>query len=105
MVKIWSEMKKPEKYLKSSLIEFFTFDYCALPSPKYESQAFESALGTLKMRFNQNQPENLFSSIRNQARVPMDGYSYYVNQMWKHILDAKDLDLPGERTLAATHRC
>jgi hypothetical protein len=35
----------------------------------------------------------------------MDGFSYYVSQMWKQILDAKDLDLPGERTLAATHRC
>lgn len=47
----------------------------------------------------------MFEGIHNQNRVPMDGFSYYVSQMWKQILDAKDLDLPGERTLAATHRC
>lgn len=40
MAKIWSEIKRPEKYLSSSLTDFFSFEYCALPSPKFESQAF-----------------------------------------------------------------
>lgn len=44
MLKIWSEINKPEKHLNSTLAEFFTFDYCALPSPKYEIKAFRSAL-------------------------------------------------------------
>jgi hypothetical protein len=79
MQKIWSEINKPERNLKSTLTDFFTFEYCALPSPKYENKAFHSSLESLRIRFNQTQPNNLFASTRNQNRVPMDAYSYYVN--------------------------
>jgi hypothetical protein len=82
MLKIWNEMNKPEKYLKANLFDFFTFEYCFLPSPKFEGQLFASSLKALKARFDQTKSSNFFENTRNQSRVPMDGYAYFINQMW-----------------------
>jgi len=48
---VWTGMKKHEKFSKSKLSDFFTFEYETLPSPEHEEQQFADALIALRSRF------------------------------------------------------
>jgi hypothetical protein len=91
--KIWSEIKKPEKYKDSTPNNFFQFEFITLPHKKYFEAQFDEEIKAIRKRFNHDHPDYLFNHVNAEKNVPADGIKHYCIQLWSDIINEKDLNI------------
>ena len=90
---IWNDIVKPEKYRDSSPRDFFKFEFITLPHKKYKEQEFENEIKEMRKRLHSGHEAYIFDHIKAEKNVPADGIKSYYEQIWKDILNEKDLDI------------
>lgn len=105
ILKIWGEIKKPEKYKDSQPQTFFNFEFIALSHKIYLPKVFEEEVFELRKRLDSSHPNYLFKHLNNIKSVPVDGLKQYVSQIWDDIQNEKELDIPSQKEMLATYRC
>ena len=103
--KIWSEIKIPEKYAGKVPENFFSFEFITLPHLIYKKDDFNKEIEDLRKRLDKNDQNYFFNNLSSIKNVPADGLKQYVNQIWKDILNDKDLNIPSQREMLANYRC
>ena len=105
--KIWSEIKKPEKFKDAAPEKFFKFDFYTLPHKFYEPEKFNDAIEVIKndLKKNENNNKYLFDHVNYDKNVPIDGFSKYTWDMWSTIINNKDVNIPGQKEMLAQFRC
>ena len=103
--KIWKEIKIPEKFAGKGPENFFSFEFITLPHLIYKKDDFDKEIDNLRKRLDKNNEKYFFSNLSSIKNVPADGLKQYVNQIWKDILNDKDLDIPSQREMLANYRC
>lgn len=105
MDRIWGEIKKPSEFTASVVGDFFDFRFVGLANYVYKRQDFNAGVDALRgMLADQADPGYLFQKECAKA-VPADGFPAYVAQIWKVIMENKDLDIPTQKEMLATFRC
>ena len=103
--KIWKEIKIPEKFEGKGPESFFSFEFITLPHLIYRKEDFNTEIENLRKRLDKNNSKYFFDNLSSIKNVPADGLKQYVNQIWKDILNDKDLDIPSQREMLANYRC
>lgn len=103
--KIWSEIKKPEKYKDSLPENFFDFEFIALSHKIYLPKVFEKEVNEVRKRLDSTHSNYLFQHLNNVKSIPVDGLKQYVFQIWNDIQNEKELDIPSQKEMLATYRC
>jgi hypothetical protein len=105
MDRIWGEIKKPAQFARSAVGDFFDFRFVGLAHYMYKRADFNDGVASLRERLvDQASPGYLFQPECSKA-VPADGIPAYVAQIWKVIMENKDLDIPTQKEMLATFRC
>lgn len=104
VMKIWSEIYKPEQFKTAIPQDFFDFEFAMLPSKIYLEPQFLETCAELRNRFNPANSETLFPSLE-QKIVPLDGLPLYIESTWEKIRNQKELNLPDQRIMVANLRC
>ena len=103
--KIWKEIKIPEKFAGKGPENFFSFEFITLPHLIYKKDDFNKEIEDLRKRLDKNDQNYFFNNLSSIKNVPADGLKQYVNQIWKDILNDKDLNIPSQREMLANYRC
>ena len=103
--KIWKEIKIPEKFAGKGPENFFSFEFITLPHLIYKKDDFNKEIEDLRKRLDKNNQNYFFNNLSSIKNVPADGLKQYVNQIWKDILNDKDLNIPSQREMLANYRC
>ena len=103
--KIWKEIKIPEKFEGKGPENFFSFEFITLPHLIYKKDDFNKEIENLRKRLDKNDENYFFRNLSSIKNVPADGLKQYVNQIWKDILNDKDLNIPSQREMLANYRC
>ena len=103
--KIWKEIKIPEKFAGKGPDNFFSFEFITLPHLIYKKDDFNKEIEDLRKRLDKNDQNYFFNNLSSIKNVPADGLKQYVNQIWKDILNDKDLNIPSQREMLANYRC
>ena len=103
--KIWKEIKIPEKFVGKGPENFFSFEFITLPHLLYRTDDFNNEIENLRKRLDKNDENYFFRNLSSIKNVPADGLKQYVNQIWKDILNDKDLNIPSQREMLANYRC
>lgn len=105
LARIWRSLHKPPELKNCRLSDFFDLAFVSLPHKILQPEKFEASIALLRTRFvNKDQEGYLFKSAYHK-RVPADGLSFYMNNIWKRVLNNKDLDLPAQHELLSQFRC
>jgi len=103
--KIWRSLTKPEEFLKSEATDFFDIEFETLPHYVLQRQEFDQEIEHLRKRFTDSSSKDyLFKSSYSKA-VPIDGLPMYGSNIWKTIMENRDLDIPSQREMLALFRC
>ncbi|RLN00481.1 hypothetical protein C2845_PM06G33430 [Panicum miliaceum] len=101
---IWNSVPKPEAHKDTPIGEFFNVEVTALSSFEEKEEQFREQVQQLRQRFsNSIAPGGLAGDRRGV--VPASGFLFSSQQIWKVILENKDLDLPAHKVMVATVRC
>ena len=103
--KIWKEIKIPEKFAGKGPENFFSFEFITLPHLIYKKDDFNTEIENLRKRLDKNDQNYFFNNLSSIKNVPADGLKQYVNQIWKDIINDKDLNIPSQREMLANYRC
>ena len=103
--KIWSEIQIPQKFEGKGPENFFSFEFITLPHLIYKKEEFDQEIINLRKRLEKDNEKYFFANLSSIKNVPADGLKQYVNQIWKDILNDKDLDIPNQREMLANYRC
>ncbi|XP_044507749.1 protein ROOT HAIR DEFECTIVE 3 homolog 2-like isoform X2 [Mangifera indica] len=102
--KVWDAVPKPEAHKNTPLSEFFNVEVTALSSYEEKEEQFKEQVAELREQIvNLISPRGLAGDGR--GAVPASGFSFSAQQIWKHIKENKDLDLPAHKVMVATVRC
>eukprot|EP00347_Sterkiella_histriomuscorum_P023862 403333128 len=104
VVKIWSEIYKPDQFKDSTANDFFEFEFAMIPHKIYQEPQFLEKCGELRDRFNDKAIDTLFPTLEDK-NVPMDGLPLYIENTWEKIRTQKELNLPDQRIMVANLRC
>ncbi|CDW88237.1 uncharacterized protein STYLEM_17355 [Stylonychia lemnae] len=104
VMKIWSEIYKPDLFKESVPSDFFEFEFAMIPHKIYQEPQFIAKCGELRDRFDVHAPNTLFPTL-DDKNVPMDGLSIYIDSTWEKIRTQKELNLPDQRVMVANLRC
>ena len=108
--KIWTEIKKPEKFKDCPPEQFFTFDFLTLPHKFYFEDKFLEGVENIKKRLRkpaneEGMKEYLFNHVKYEKNVPIDGMFKYTWDMWSNIINNKDLNIPSQKEMLAQFKC
>jgi len=111
--KIWGQIDKPEGFENSNVSDFFDLDFVGLPPKPYQPEEFLSQAKKLRNRINRNnnkgegevEEEKNFWGEKYVTEVPVDGLCMYYDNIWNTVNSNKDLDIPTQLEMLATHRC
>ena len=103
--KIWKEIKIPQKFEGKGPENFFSFEFITLPHLIFKKDDFEKDIINLRKRLEKDDENYFFANLSSIKNVPADGLKQYVNQIWKDILNDKDLNIPSQREMLANYRC
>ena len=103
--KIWKEINIPQKFEGKGPENFFSFEFITLPHLLYKKEDFDNEILNLRKRLDKNDEKYFFANLSSIKNVPADGLKQYVNQIWKDILNDKDLNIPSQREMLANYRC
>ncbi|WBW72176.1 ER fusion GTPase, atlastin Sey1 [Schizosaccharomyces osmophilus] len=105
LMNVWSSLSKPPGLEDSKITDFFDLGFTGLPHKILCSEAFDTAVDSLRTRFsNSDAPDYVFDPSYHK-RIPADGFSLYTREIWDTIENNKDLDLPTQQQLLAQYRC
>ncbi|EPY50765.1 GTP binding protein Sey1 [Schizosaccharomyces cryophilus OY26] len=105
LMNVWSSLAKPPGLESSKITDFFDLGFTGLPHKILCSEAFDTAVDSLRTRFaNNDAPDYVFDPSYHK-RIPADGFSLYTREIWETIENNKDLDLPTQQQLLAQYRC
>ncbi|QSL64677.1 hypothetical protein MERGE_001979 [Pneumocystis wakefieldiae] len=103
--RIWNLLAKPEKLENSIINDFFDLQFTTLSHMMLAPEAFEQDIIELQKRFFDRSNVNFVFRSKYYKRVPADGFSVYIKEIWEKIITNKDLDLPTQQQLLAQYRC
>ncbi|KAJ5937867.1 Protein sey1 [Penicillium verhagenii] len=97
--RLWDTISKPAGLEKSTIHDYFDFQFYGLPHKGYQPDQFVAEGKKLALRFR-----GVFLPEYHR-RIPADGFSHYAEGIWDQIVNNKDLDLPTQQELLAQFRC
>ncbi|KAL1746547.1 RHD3/Sey1 [Schizophyllum fasciatum] len=105
LLRIWDNLAKPDELKDRQLSDYFDLDFTALPHKVLVPDKFEAEVANLRTRFgNKDRSDYLFKPVYHK-RIPADGVSMYMENIWEQVQSNKDLDLPTQQELLAQFRC
>ncbi|TRM70209.1 RHD3/Sey1 [Schizophyllum amplum] len=105
LLRIWDSLAKPDELKDRQLSDYFDLDFTALPHKILVPDKFETEVANLRTRFaNKDKSDYLFKPLYHK-RIPADGVSMYMENIWEQVQSNKDLDLPTQQELLAQFRC
>ncbi|KAL1753444.1 RHD3/Sey1 [Schizophyllum commune] len=105
LLRIWDNLAKPDELKDRQLSDYFDLDFTALPHKVLVPDKFEAEVANLRTRFgNKEKSDYLFKPVYHK-RIPADGVSMYMENIWEQVQSNKDLDLPTQQELLAQFRC
>ncbi|KAJ4456577.1 putative Protein SEY1 [Paratrimastix pyriformis] len=87
----------PERFVQSSVTDFFDFMFAALPHYELCRPDFDRDVAALRQRY-------VFQPHRLKA-VPIDGLELFARNLWTSIVTDQELNIPTQREMLATFRC
>ena len=90
---LWSEIKKPEKYKDYSPNMLFEFEFITIAHKFYKKDLFIENVAVLKRRLERNDKDYLFKFQSEEKNVPSDCYAQYCENIWRDIINNKDLNI------------
>lgn len=103
--KIWESCSKPKGRDNVKVFDLFDLKIEFLPHKVYEPENFQSSIEDLKKRiFNSENDEYIFQSKYHKG-VPLAGFDVYTENVWKQIMENKDLNIPAQKEILARFRC
>ncbi len=105
MATIWASITKKDEFKDSLVTQFFDFAFVSFPHYVFCKDAFgTAAAGFAKRLLDRGASDFLFADQYRKA-VPIDGFPHYVAEIWKAIVESKDLDIPTQKEMLANFRC
>ncbi|KAF7123540.1 hypothetical protein RHSIM_Rhsim12G0195200 [Rhododendron simsii] len=102
--KIWDSIRKPEHHKGTSLSTFFNIEVEGLPNFMERKEQFKKQVKILRQRFNRSiEPCGLAGHSRRTIRG--SDFSLFVREIWKTIMEDRELDLPKQEEILAYRRC
>jgi hypothetical protein len=80
-------------------------EFDTLPHKLLQPDLFDSRVIELRQRFADPSASNYVFKPLYHKRIPADGVSAYMSNIWQQVLTNKDLDLPTQQELLAQFRC
>ncbi|EPX74646.1 GTP binding protein Sey1 [Schizosaccharomyces octosporus yFS286] len=105
LTNVWSSLSKPPGLEESKITDFFDLGFTGLPHKILCSEAFDTAVDSLRARFSNSDASDYVFDPSYHKRIPADGFSLYTREIWDTIENNKDLDLPTQQQLLAQYRC
>jgi hypothetical protein len=117
MSRLWDSISKPSGLERSSVHDYFDFQFYGLPHKSYQPEKFVEETKKLSLRFREGQKNAQLDAHNGEfseggvflpeyhRRIPADGFSVYAEGIWDQIVNNKDLDLPTQQELLAQFRC
>jgi len=115
--RLWSTISKPAGLEKSTIHDYFDFQFYGLPHKSYQPAEFVAETRKLGSRFREGHRDPKRDALKGEfseggvflpeyhRRIPADGFSHYAEGIWDQIVNNKDLDLPTQQELLAQFRC
>ncbi|KAJ5902089.1 Protein sey1 [Penicillium taxi] len=115
--RLWSTISKPAGLEKSTIHDYFDFQFYGLPHKGYQPDQFVTECKKLGFRFREGHRDPKRDALKGEfseggvflpeyhRRIPADGFSHYAEGIWDQIVNNKDLDLPTQQELLAQFRC
>ncbi|KAI5829813.1 root hair defective 3 GTP-binding protein [Schizophyllum commune Tattone D] len=105
LLRIWDNLAKPDELKDRQLSDYFDLDFTALPHKVLVPDKFEAEVANLRTRFGNKEKSNYLFKPVYHKRIPADGVSMYMENIWEQVQSNKDLDLPTQQELLAQFRC
>lgn len=117
MSRLWDSISKPPGLERSTVHDYFDFQFYGLPHKAYQPDRFVEETKKLSHRFHEGQKDASLNAQNGEfseggvflpeyhRRIPADGFSVYAEGIWDQIVNNKDLDLPTQQELLAQFRC
>lgn len=102
MIKIWSDLNKPEQCVNSKLEDFFDLKFFSISHKHYQPEQFELNIKQLGDEFTN---DNFFNNNQYHKNIPIDAWALYSEKVWDQIENNKDLDLPTQQILVSKFKC
>ncbi|PBK95569.1 protein SEY1 [Armillaria gallica] len=103
--RIWESLSKPTELSDRQLSDYFDLAFTALPHKILAADKFESEVRNLRGRFVDKDNADYVFKPAYHKRIPADGVSFYMENIWEQVQTNKDLDLPTQQELLAQFRC
>ncbi|TFK70615.1 root hair defective 3 GTP-binding protein [Pluteus cervinus] len=103
--RIWESLVKPAELKDVKLGDYFDLDFTHLPHKIHQPERFEQEVQVLRSRFVDRSREDFLFKPLYHKRIPADGVSFYMSNIWEQVQSNKDLDLPTQQELLAQFRC
>ncbi|KAI4354131.1 hypothetical protein L6164_003027 [Bauhinia variegata] len=101
--KIWASIQKPNKSNNIPLSDIFKIEVVFLPNYENRQAEFKLKVKELKGRFvNSTAPGGVADS--GEGKEAASGFVISVQNIWKDIMENKDLNLPAHKILVAKTR-
>lgn len=117
MSRLWDSISKPSGLEKSTIHDYFDFQFYGLPHKGYQPEQFVTETKNLSTRFREDKKDPGLNPLNGEfsdggvflpeyhRRIPADGFAIYAEGIWDQIVNNKDLDLPTQQELLAQFRC
>lgn len=117
MFRLWDSISKPAGLERSTIHDYFDFQFCGLPHKGYQPEKFVAETKELSTRFREDKKNPGLNALNGEfseggvflpeyhRRIPADGFAKYAEGIWDQIVNNKDLDLPTQQELLAQFRC
>lgn len=115
--RLWDSISKPAGLEKSTIHDYFDFQFYGLPHKGYQPEQFVTETKKLSTRFREDKKDPRLNALNGEfsdggvflpeyhRRIPADGFARYAEGIWDQIVNNKDLDLPTQQELLAQFRC
>lgn len=103
--RIWESLSKPTELSDRQLSDYFDLAFTALPHKILAADKFDSEVRNLRGRFVDRDNADYVFKPAYHKRIPADGVSFYMENIWEQVQTNKDLDLPTQQELLAQFRC
>ncbi|KAI4354138.1 hypothetical protein L6164_003031 [Bauhinia variegata] len=102
--KIWDSLLTPSRSCSNlQLHNFFQVKVIFLPNYEEQEEEFKLKVEELKRRFVDSTAPGGLADTGEQKR-PASGFPMLAQNIWEHVLENKDLDIPAQKVMVATVR-